>query len=994
MKFIPLHVYSEYSFLKSGLTLDKYFSFSKKNNLQYMGISDFEVMFGFPIFYEKCQGLNIKPILGMDIKLGRFLLTLFIKDEVGYLNAIKISNTIQDNTFTYDQIVKNQEGLIFVLSVNINNYKDSLKSIQKLKEDLNDFYVGLETYNLIDSNEVYSFINETYSKIIIYPFVRYLKKDDAIVLDIVDAIKNSATLDHETKDGNNYLYTQKEIEEFYKDLPLADIDELINKCNFVLEKNRGLTLKLFADDEAKKVIKERCLEGLKNKNKLNDTYLTRLNYELDIIDKMEFNNYFLVVSDYVNYAKTHDILVGPGRGSAAGSLVSYALDITSPDPIKYNLYFERFLNPSRKTMPDIDIDFEDIKREEVINYLKEKYGKSRVANIVTFQTIAAKQALRDIGRVFNIDNFDINYLSKALGVFPISFKNAYRQNQAFRELIDSEPYYLKIVRLASKIEGLIRQSSLHAAGVVLNNEEIEHSLPVLKDNDGNITTQYEMTYLEKQGFLKMDILALRNLTIIKDICNKPGVNLNPYNIPIDDEKAINVIKNNLTMGLFQLESAGMRRSIEILEPSSFDDIAALIALFRPGPMDNIPLYAKRKKGLEKVTYIDDKVKNILGSTYGIIVYQEQIMQLATNVAGLSLAEADNFRRSISKKDLSKMEDIKQKFINGAINNGYTKNNAYNIYETIEKFASYGFNKAHSISYAYICSQMAYLKAHFPLEFYATILEHESGATSDKMFQYLKEIKSQNISLLVPNINESTDTFIPFDSKLLFPLTAIKGLQSKVVEQILEERNRNGKFTSLFNFVSRLYKYEIKEATIMALIDAGAFDEFNNRATLRASIANAINQASFNNALDVSLLNSKDFGLHFDYIIKDDDKMMNLEREYEVLGLMISDSPLKYQKEKLLKLKATNIKEAKKNTFSACVGVILLHAKIIKTKKGEQMAYLSTTDGDEDLEVTLFPKEFAKYWNYLKSNAILVIKGNFDKRKQDAFIASEIIMLED
>ena len=309
MKFIPLHVYSEYSFLKSGLTLDKYFSFAKKNNLQYMGISDFEVMFGFPIFYEKCQELNIKPILGMDIKLGRFLLTLFIKDEVGYLNAIKISNTIQDNNFTYDQIVKNQEGLIFVLSVNINNYKDSLKSIQKLKEDLNDFYVGLETYNLIDSNEVYSFINETYSKIIIYPFVRYLKKDDAIVLDIVDAIKNSATLDYETKDGNNYLYTQKEIEEFYKDLPLVDIDELINKCNFVLEKNRGLTLKLFADNEAKKVIKERCLEGLKNKNKLNDTYLTRLNYELGIIDKMGFNNYFLVVSDYVNYAKTHDILV-------------------------------------------------------------------------------------------------------------------------------------------------------------------------------------------------------------------------------------------------------------------------------------------------------------------------------------------------------------------------------------------------------------------------------------------------------------------------------------------------------------------------------------------------------------------------------------------------------------------------------------------------------------------------------------------------------------
>lgn len=994
MSYVPLHVYSEYSFLKSGLTLDKYFSFAKKHNFKCLGICDYQVMFGFPIFFEKCNELGIKPILGMDVKLGRFLLSIFIKNEEGYLNLIKISNAIQNNTFSYNDITSNQSGLVFVLSVNTNNILEIKPSIERLNKDLTDFYIGLEIYNPSELETIKINLNDINVKTIIYPFIRYLKKEDAIVLDIVDAIKNSSTLNYQTKNGVNYLHTFEEINEIYKDLNIIFYEEFINQFNFNLKKNRGVMLQLFGELEAKETIKEKCLEGLKRKNKNNDKYLSRLEYELSVIDKMGFNNYFLIVSDYVNYAKTHDILVGPGRGSAAGSLVSYALDITTPDPIEYDLYFERFLNPSRNTMPDIDIDFEDIKREDVISYLKEKYGKNRVANIVTFQTIAAKQALRDIGRVFNIDNFDINYLSKALGPFPISFKNAYKQNQAFRDLIDKEPYYLKVVRLASKIEGLIRQSSLHAAGVVLNNTPIENSLPVSKDENGNIVTQYEMTYLEQQGFLKMDILALRNLTIIKDICNLKTVNINPYNIPINDKEAIDVIKNNLTMGLFQLESAGMRRSIEILKPSSFDDVAALIALFRPGPMDNIPLYANRKNGLEKVSYIDDKVKAILSSTYGIIVYQEQIMKLATSVAGLSLAEADSFRKSISKKDISKMESLKQTFINGAIKNGYTLDSANKIYETIEKFASYGFNKAHSISYAYICVEMAYLKAHFPLEFYATILEHESGFASEKMYQYLKEIKSQNITLLAPNINESGETFRPFNGKLLFPLTAIKGLQSRIVDQILLERNANGKFTSLFDFVSRLYKYEVKEATIMALIDAGAFDEFNSRATLRASIANAINQATFNNSLDVSLLTSGDFGLHFDYIEKDDDKMLNLEREYEVLGLMISDSPLKYQQDKLLKYHAVSVKKAKSSRSACSIGLILIRSKIIKTKKGEQMAYLSTTDGEDDLEVTLFPSEFSKYWNMLKTNNVVIIKGYFDRKKEDSFVASEIMKLED
>ena len=559
-------------------------------------------------------------------------------------------------------------------------------------------------------------------------------------------------------------------------------------------------------------------------------------------------------------------------------------------------------------------------------------------------------------------------------------------------MLDKEPHFLQIVRLASKIEGLIRQSSIHAAGVILNNEPIENTLPVLKDASNNLIAQYEMTYLEEQGFLKMDLLSLRNLTIIKDICNL--VNINPYEIPIDDDKAINVIKNNLTMGIFQLESSGMRNSIDVLKPSSFADIAALIALFRPGPMDNIQTYALRKEGKEKFTYLNKIMEKILAPTYGIIIYQEQIMKIATDMGGLSLEDADNFRRAISKKDLSKMAVLKDKFILGALKNGYKESDAKEIYETIVKFASYGFNKAHSISYAYICSQMAYLKAHYPLEFYATILEHESGFTSDKMFEYLKEIKAQNINLLLPNINESTNCFKVFNGNLMFPLNAIRGLQTRVCEVIINEREKFGKFKDFFDFVTRLYKQNINEAIIMRLIDAGAFDEFANRATLRASIANAINQASFNIAMDVSLLNANDLGLHFDLVHKEDDAVFNIDKEYEALGIMISTSPLKYKHELLVNKNAITISKAKTLKRSCLIGVMLLKIKTIKTKKGDQMAYLTCNDETGDLEVVVFPREYSKYWNIFNKNNILLIKGYMDDKKPDTFVAQEISKLED
>lgn len=995
MNFIPLHVYSEYSFLNSGLTLDKYFSYAKKYKYSTLGISDYQVLFGLPTFNALALDNNITPVFGMDIKLGKYLLSIYVQNEEGYLNLIQITNFLQTNDISYNHLLKHQNGLIFVLSLNVTNYNFIDKTIERLSTDLKNFYIGVEIYNQTQKQELMDSINKyakTY-RLVAFPFIQYIHKEDAIVLDIVDAIKNNTTLDITEKSGDNYFRSLEEITTLYGDLPLFSLSDFTKSINFTLKKHRGALLEYVSHDKAQEVLKNKCYEGLKSKDLINnETYAKRLNTELDVIHQMGFDNYFLIVEDYVNYAKTHDILVGPGRGSAAGSLVSFALNITTPDPIKYDLYFERFLNASRKTMPDIDIDFEDIKRDQVVNYLKDKYGKDRVANIVTFQTIGAKQALRDIGRVFNFSSFDIDYLSKALGIFSTTFAKSYRTNQTFKTLLDKEPHFLQIVRLASKIEGLIRQSSIHAAGVILNNEPIENTLPVLKDASNNLIAQYEMTYLEEQGFLKMDLLSLRNLTIIKDICNL--VNINPYEIPIDDDKAINIIKNNLTMGIFQLESNGMRNSIDVLKPSSFADIAALIALFRPGPMDNIQTYALRKERKEKFTYLNKIMEKILAPTYGIIIYQEQIMKIATDMGGLSLEDADNFRRAISKKDLSKIAVLKGKFILGALKNGYKESDAKEIYETIVKFASYGFNKAHSISYAYICSQMAYLKAHYPLEFYATILEHESGFTSDKMFEYLKEIKMQNINLLLPNINESTNCFKVFNGNLMFPLNAIRGLQTRVCEVIINEREKFGKFKDFFDFVTRLYKQNINEAIIMRLIDAGAFDEFANRATLRASIANAINQASFNIAMDVSLLNASDLGLHFDLVHKEDDAIFNIDKEYEALGIMISTSPLKYKHELLVNKNAITISKAKTLKRSCLIGVMLLKIKTIKTKKGDQMAYLTCNDETGDLEVVVFPREYSKYWNIFNKNNILLIKGYMDDKKPDTFVAQEISKLED
>ena len=741
-------------------------------------------------------------------------------------------------------------------------------------------------------------------------------------------------------------------------------------------------------------------ESLKTKGLENDqTYIDRLNYELDVICQMGYEDYFLVVQDYVNFAKDNDILVGPGRGSAAGSLISYLLGITAIDPIKFGLQFERFLNLDRKTMPDIDVDFMDTRRDEVVEYCRRKYGENKVANIITFQTILAKQALRDIGRIYDIPNHDIDLLSKSITDNRLSLRSAYKTLPAFKKIVDSDKYFLEIVSLASKIEGLIRQSGVHAAGVILNNDPIEKAMPISLDLSDNYISQYEMHYLEEQGFLKMDFLGLRNLSVISrcvDLVNeKHGTKiLDKHNLPYDDPKVYELISSCRTMGVFQLESSGMKRAIREIKPSCFNDVVAVLALFRPGPMESIPIYAKRKEGKQVVTYISNDLEDILKDTYGIIVYQEQINQIATKMAGFTPGEADTFRRAISKKKVELLESLEKRFIDGATAKGYSYKESKNVYDHILKFANYGFNKSHSVGYALIACQMAYLKVFYPLEFYVAILENSSVASDTKFNEYVSEMKASNIKMLPPNINTSSLTFSIFEDSILFPLGAIKGINDILVNKIIEERKKKP-FVDFYEFVMRMEPLGLSENQLEKLIDSGALDAFyNSRQSMRKSIKHAYQTAKlFGNTTGQMSLN-----LGIDQLPKmhdePDDPLENLDKEYQALGIMLSNNPLHYKKDLLIANKVMPIIEATSSLNFKVAGIIK-SKKVIHTKKGTPMAFIKLFDETGEMEIIIFPDTYSEVMQITEKNNIVLIEGRKEIRNSEAnYLASSIKLLED
>ena len=1011
--FVPLRIISCYSFLKSGLTLERIATGIKSNDYFGMGLCDKGVMFGVPGFVSLSDALKRPYLIGLEVKADSDTFCLYAINEEGYHNLIHLSTAIQREKCDMDYIKEHASGLVCILETYDGKFKESFdpdahdfaKYLLQINNIFKDgFYLGIEVTKKEDvtyANKIRHFAKDHSYECVAFPKIRYLKRDDAIVLRIAEAIEAEETLQEKKLEGQDYFMPITYYEKIYTQSEILNTKKILESSSFNYHQKRGELLSYPVKD-SKETLEEKCYKALRSlKLDHDENYIKRLDYELETIISMGYADYFLIVSDYVKFAKDHDILVGPGRGSAAGSLVSYLLNITEVDPLPYGLQFERFLNPYRKTMPDIDVDFMDIRRDEVVEYVRKKYGNDKVANIVTFQTIQAKQSLRDIGRVYGFSTNHIDLLSKRISSknSKITLREAYKSIPEFKELVDSDKYFLEIVSLASKIEGLIRQSGLHAAGVILNNSSLDDALPVNVDFANHYISQYEMNYLEEQGFLKMDFLGLRNLTTI-DYCvklikaNHPNVDIDPKKIPYNEEDIFSFIALGQTTGLFQIETAVMKRGIQTLKPNCFEDIVALLAINRPGPMEFLPTYAKRKEGKEAVKYDDPCLEPILKETYGIIVYQEQVNMIARTMAGFSMGQADMFRRAISKKDNEKMLENEKAFIEGAVKNGHDERVAKKVFNLIKKFANYGFNKSHSVVYSVIACQMAYLKLHYPLEFYAAILETASGVSDSKFNEYVSEMKKRNIEIASPDINSSGKTFTIENNRLLFPLNAIHGVNELLVNSVIEERNKEP-FKDFFEFVLRMRRYKINENQINALINAGAFDKLEpSRASLRASVRSAMQYAELMFKED-DQLNIGFSDVVKPYLIKDyDDPLENIDKEYEVLGIMLSDNPLRYKKDILASKNVMPIVDAKEEINSTIAGMIR-SVKKITTKKGNTMAFIKVNDETDEMELTLFPEAYLQAFSLLEKNKLVIIDVKREKREDEySYIANKVEPLEE
>ncbi len=972
MNYVPLYIKTHNSLLSSMIKIDELITKAKELKLNALTITD-DNMYGTMDFYKACTKNNIKPIIGLNIKIDDLDIVLYAKDEIGYKNLLKIETINSENNLSFENLNLYKNNLICIMPYTSRKIYNNLKNI------FNELFIGYknkeERSKLKGNNLIY--LNE----------ILYLNKNDFKYFKYLIAIKNGTNIDNiDIVNNNNYLLSNEEFEKLYAD-DFQNNYYIFENCNITLTFNNDL-LPVYScpnNLDSFTYLKELCKEGLKKifGDSIYKAYIERLKYELDIINKMGFCNYFLVVWDYVKYAKENDILVGPGRGSAAGSLVSYLLNITTVDPIKHNLLFERFLNPERITMPDIDIDFEDIKRDEIIKYCISKYGSKKVAPIITFGTMASKQALRDVGRSMDADSKKVDALCKYIDS-NLNLKENYKNNKRFHDLVNLDNINKNIFEVALKFEGLKRHTSMHAAGIVMSKIDLDEVIPLDRSHEEFYVTGYDMTYLEEIGLLKMDFLALKNLTMIKDCLNDIGNNLNFYDIPVDDKEALKIFYDVNTTGIFQFETTGMMNFLRKFKIQKFDDIGVALALFRPGPMENIDTFINRRFGKEKVDYYHEDLVNILKPTYGIIVYQEQIMQIASVMAGYSYGEADLLRRAMSKKKEEILINEKEKFIRQSIERGYEKEVCTKVYDMILKFASYGFNKAHSVSYAYIAAKMAYLKAHYPLQFLKQLLNGSIGSDI-KTNEYIYECKKNNIILCKTNINISKEEYIIENNTLVAPLTIIKNLGILGANKIIEEREKN-KFKDIFDFVNRTYGKGINKKILENLIDAGALDNFGyNHHTLKENLDIIINYSEIGDLIDDDSL-KPEIKIYEEYNTQE-----LLAFEKEAYGFYLTRHPvmdLKLKYENIINLDQIN------NYFDKNINVIIYAEKIkeIGTKNNDKMAFIDASDEVSKIDIVLFPKTYQKYKD-IKNGKIYLIKGRvekrFDKYQLNAFELTEL-----
>lgn len=1046
--FVHLHVHSEYSLLDGAARVEELAAAASRLGMSHLALTDHGVLYGAIPFYKACMAHGVKPIIGCEVYLTTgpleekssrrdqpiYHLVLLAKNETGYRNLMRLVSHAHLHGMYYKpridlvNLERYAEGLVALsacLSGEISQhllhgrYEEAREAALRYRRVFGgDFYLELQDHGILDQKRVMQGLielsRETGIPLIATNDVHYIAREDATVQDVLICIGTGKTLDDEDRlkfsSDQLYMKSAEEMARLFAHVPEAVENTLrvAESCRLELEFGRTI-LPAFSPIPdgmtAHQYLTRLCEEGLRERYaglpewrdaSFRETVEQRLNYELSVIERMGYSDYFLIVWDFIRYAHEQNIAVGPGRGSSAGSLVAYVLRITNVDPLKYKLLFERFLNPERISMPDIDIDFSDERRDEVIEYVVRKYGSEHVAQIITFGTMAAKAAVRDVGRVLNLSYAEVDRTAKLIpNQLGITLDAALAQSPQLAEACGKNERIAQLIDIARKLEGMPRHASTHAAGVVISREPLTDHVPLTRGTERVALTQYSMEHLESIGLLKMDFLGLRTLSIIERtirfVKELSGESVDLSSIPFDDPPTYELLSKGDTTGVFQLESPGMRRVLRELRPSEFEDIISVLALYRPGPMEFIPKYIQGKHGQIKVEYPHPSLEPILKDTYGIIVYQEQIMQIASRMAGFSLGEADLLRRAVSKKKREVLDQEREHFVRGCIGQGYDESVANEVYDMIVRFADYGFPRAHATAYGVLAYQTAYLKAHYPAAFMASMLTAVMGSHR-KVAEYIDECRKMGIAVLPPDVNESDVLFTPLpNGSIRFGLAAIKNVGTNAMESIIAER-RNQPYRDLLDFCMRVDLRACNKRVVESLIMGGAFDSLpGHRAQLIAMLDETMEAAQkWKKERDDLQLSLFGFTEAAQWTIEPPDvrpfqRMEQLEMERELLGLYLSGHPLDEYADLMYKLELDPLlllPEYADGSEVVTAGMIV-SVKPIFTKKGQQMAFAELEDQTAArTELVLFPAVWQRCGEHMEKGQLVIVRGKLQLQDED------------
>lgn len=1024
MNFVPLQVLSSFSLLKSTNKIEQLVKTAKDRGYQSLALTDEDVLYGVVDFYNAAKRAGIHPIIGLTLHVQTMAATtaakpvvLLAKDQTGYHNLMTLSTlhqTMTKDALTFADIKSFLHHLFVILppdgefysfvQAGQTDFVGELLDQWQANVDVASLLIGISDQSDVVLRQSLQQISTQQSiALVALNRVGYLNAQDHFAVEVLRAIDRGDKFNHPAaladEVGAHWLKPMADVIQMYDSLHLT---QAVYKTQWVSEQCQVdfafqmPVLPHFTNNQnltSAQYLQQLCVKGLQRRplapNVTSEDYQKRLGHELGVIHKMGFDDYFLIVWDVMRYAHEQKITTGPGRGSAAGSLVAYALAITEVDPLQYHLLFERFLNQERAQMPDIDLDLPDDRREEVLQYVHEQYGHEHVAQIITFGTLAAKQVIRDVGRTFGLSQFEAAAWSAAIpNQLHISLHQAYQDSQRLQNLISDNQLNQLLFQIALSLEGLPRHYSTHAAGIVLSDQPLTELVPLQDGSEGLLMTQFPKDTVEALGLLKMDFLGLRNLTIMAETLTsirktQPDFTLD--NISLSDPAALNLFQQGDTNGVFQFESTGIKNVLVQLHPDNFELIVAVNALYRPGPMENIDHFIARKKGTEKVTYPDESLQPILGPTYGILVYQEQVMQVASQMAGFSMGEADLLRRAMSKKKRATMDNMRTKFLAGAKKRGYANKVANQVFDYIDQFANYGFNRSHAVAYSKMAFQMGYLKTHFAGAFFVALLNSVMN-NPDKTKLYLGEASHNQVKVAGPNINKSMGTFTFNENQILFGLASIKGMRRDFITAIVKNRQAQGSFVDLLTFIQRMDSRWRKADLISPLIYSGAFDGLGyNRAELIDALPKLLDSVeltgeslSLFEELKPSIDGKSEFSLT---------KRLMLEEQY--LGAYLSGHPVTQYVKRLPQVKLTTIARLQEK-MNVSILLFVSHIKVIRTKRGEQMAFVSGSDQTGSIDVTVFPKLYKQVGELLEDNQILLVTGKTEINRGLQIIANQIV----